>query len=481
MPKRYFNYKNIKELEDEIGQLGLSIRLEEEIKALKCPVKIGDKIAGNSLGIHPMEGCDGTLDGKPSELTYRRWIRFGRGGAKLIWGEATAVVDEGRANPRQLLINDRNAKALENLLRETRQAHREEFGQDDDLVVGIQLTHSGRYSYRKPFIAFRHPLVDKITYIDKKRKISIPEDYPVVSDEYLEKLEDRYVEAVKLAWKIGFDFVDLKQCHTYLLSELLAAKTRNGKYGGCLENRTRFIRNAIQKIRSEVNGQIIATRINVYDGLPYHQESETSVGIPYNYETPYLYGFGADEDNPLEYKLTEPIKVIGMLKELGVEMVNVSMGSPYFNPHIGRPYELPPVDGYLSPEHPLVGVERLFKATAEIQRTYPELVIVGTGYSWLRDYFVNAAEANIRDGKVTVVALGRGAFAYPDFAKDCLINGAINSRKICLADSHCTALMRAKDNSPGQYPSGCAVRDSLYQKVYKDCRNSVKNYKKKPS
>lgn len=476
MIKRYFNYKDISELEDEINQLSLNIRLKEKVELLKRPVKIGNKQVGNSLGIHPMEGCDGTLDGKPSELTYRRWIRFGKGGAKLIWGEATAILDEGRANPRQLLINERNAKGLEVLLSDTRQVHREKFGQDNNLLIGIQLTHSGRYSYRKPFIAFHHPLVDKITYKDKKRKIPISDDYPVVSDDYLEELEEHYVEKAKLAWNIGFDFIDVKQCHTYLLSELLAAKTRNGKYGGSLKNRTRFIRNVVKKIRSEVPELIIATRINVYDGLPYLQDSETSVGIPFDYETPYMHGFGVDENNPLEYELTEPIEVIGMLKELGVEMVNVSMGSPYFNPHIGRPFELPPVDGYLSPEHPLVGVDRLFKATAEIQQSYPQLVIVGTGYSWLREYFVNAAEANIRDGKVTIVSLGRGAFAYPEFAKDCLTNDGIDSKRICLADSYCTALMRAKHNKTGQYPSGCAVRDSLYQKVYQECRKKPKDF-----
>jgi len=469
MRKKYFNYKTIKDLKDDIEKLGLEIRLEEDIRPLKRSVKIGDKIVGNSLGIHPMEGCDGTLDGKPSELTYRRWNRFGQGGAKLIWGEATAIIDEGRANPRQLLINEQNAKSLESLLSQTRQAHRERFGKDDRLLVGLQLTHSGRYSYLKPLIAFRHPLVDQVTYIDKKRRIPIPDDYPVLSDDYLEKLEDLYVESAKIACNIGFDFIDLKQCHTYLLSELLASKTREGKYGGSLENRTRFIRNVIKKIQSEVDEKLmIATRLNVYDGLPYRPDDETSVGVHFEYETPYLYGFGVDENEPLKYDLTEPIKVIGMLKKLGIKMINISVGSPYFNPHIGRPFEIPPVDGYLSPEHPLVGVERLFKVTAEIQRAYPELVIVGTGYSWLRNYFANAGSANILDGKVTIVALGRGAFAYPDFANDCLNQGMPNPRKTCIADSYCTALMRAKNNGPGQYPSGCVIRDALYQKVYRE-------------
>jgi 2,4-dienoyl-CoA reductase-like NADH-dependent reductase (Old Yellow Enzyme family) len=342
-------------------------------------------------------------------------------------------------------------------------------GKDDDLVVGLQLTHSGRWSYRKPLIAVRSPLVDKITYLDKKKGIKIPEDYPVLTDDYLERLEDLYVEAAKRAHRIGFQFVDVKQCHTYLLNELLGARTREGNYGGSWENRTRFVRNVIQKIQNEVGHDlVIASRINVHDGIPYHLNPETGAGEPLPFQAPYHDGFGNDAQNPLKEDLTEPKMLVGLLQSLGVKMVNVSMGSPYFNPHVGRPFEKPPSDGYESPEHPLVGVDRHFRLTAEIQQAFPDIVVIGTGYSWLQIYLINAAETNLRRKRATIVAIGRGALAYPDFAKDAIEEGHLTGKKVCLAVSYCTSLMRAKGNELGQFPAGCVPRDSLYAPIYKE-------------
>ncbi len=474
LKKKHFRYRDIDALRAEIDELGLSIRLEEKIEKLLEPVQIGHKVAGNAFGIHPMEGCDGALDGKPSELTIRRWERFGLGGAKLIWGEATAILDEAKANSRQLVINDQTASAMESMLNLTRDAHRNAFGANEEVIVGMQLTHSGRYSYKKPFIAFRHPIVDKTTLIDKKKKIPIPDDYPVLSDDELERLEDLYVDSAKLAWKMGFDFVDLKQCHTYLLSELLAAKTREGKYGGSFENRTRFIRNIIGKIRAEIGDELIlATRLNVYDGVAYMEDPNTTVGMARDFPTPYPYGFGVDEMNPPAPDMTEPIKLVGMLKEHGVKLVNVTMGSPYFNPHIGRPFERPPIDGYETPEHPLIGVDRHIALTGEIQRAHPELPMIGTGYSWLQRFLVNAGEANIRDGRVSIVAVGRGALAYPDYAKDTIEAGEMTKQKVCVAVSYCTALMRAKANPLGQFAAGCVPRDKIYAQIYKDAAKTL--------
>src|SRR5262245_35465035 len=220
-----------------------------------------------------MEGCDGTLDGRPDELTFRRYHRFGAGGAKLIWGEATAVIEEGRANPRQLLINEQTAPDLERMLRECRQAHREAFGSDDDLVVGLQLTHSGRYSYRRPLLAIHDPVLDPRTVADKATGRTVDANYPLLDDDYLERLPDLYVAAARIAQRVGFQFIDIKQCHRYLLSELLAAKTRPGRFGGSLENRTRLARTIIERIRTEVPGLVLATRLNVYDGIPYRKRA----------------------------------------------------------------------------------------------------------------------------------------------------------------------------------------------------------------
>src|SRR5262245_49489671 len=256
---RYFKFKSSEELVAEAAALGQEIALSVDLNSLFRPVTIGPFTAGNRLLVQPMEGCDGTLDGRPDELTLRRFRRFGAGGAKVIWGEATAVCDEGRANSRQLLAAEHTAAGLETMLRECRHAHRESCGSDGDLVVGLQLTHSGRYSYKHPLLATHDPILDPLTR-DRSTGRCVDASYPLLTDDDLKRIEDQFVSAAKLAAKIGYDFVDLKQCHRYLLSELLAAKHRAGEFGGSLENRTRLVRNMIGRIRSEVPGLVIATR-----------------------------------------------------------------------------------------------------------------------------------------------------------------------------------------------------------------------------
>src|SRR5436309_3139684 len=260
---RFFKFHSVEDLQAESTRLGLDLRFSDDLSPLFRPRNIGPLRVGNSLCIQPMEGCDGTLDGRPDELTFRRYVRFGAGGAKLIWGEATAVTEDGRANPRQLHLNKKTVPDFERLLAACRQAHRQAFGVDDDLVVGLQLTHSGRYSYRRPLIAFHDPILDPRTIADKGTGKAVDFDYPLVDDDYLKRLADHYVAAARLAHQVGFQFVDIKQCHRYLLSELLAAKTRPGPYGGSLENRTRLARDIIGRIRDEAPGLVIATRLNV--------------------------------------------------------------------------------------------------------------------------------------------------------------------------------------------------------------------------
>lgn len=469
MAEKFFSYKSLDDIRREVKELGLEVSFEEKPEAVFRQVKIGNRVIGNSLGIHPMEGCDGTLDGKPGELTLRRWERFGDGGAKLIWGEATAVLPEGLANPRQLLMTEENLPSFEDLLRRTRKAHRTAFGSDEDLMVGLQLTHSGRYSYRKPLITYHHPQADQLTYLDKARGIRLPKDYPVLKDSDLERIEDAYAAAAKRAFKIGFDFVDVKQCHTYLLNELLGARTRPGRYGGDFEGRTRMVRNILGKIRDEVGSDpLLASRMNAYDGVPFLKDPATNMGRPIPFAIPYEYSFGVNRQNPMQEDLAEPILLIKLMREFGVGLVNVSMGSPYYNMHYGRPFERSPEDGYYSPEHPLVGVDRHFRITAAIQQAFPDLAIVGTGYSWLRQFLLPAAESNIRNKRVTIVATGRGAIAYPEYARDAKNNGALKQSRVCLAISYCTNLMRAKNNELGQYEAGCVPRDDVYTAIYKD-------------
>lgn len=450
---KYFTYRSLDDLRRDAEERGTTVRATDDIAPLLQPIKIGALTAGNRIAVHPMEGCDGTLDGRPDELTYKRWEAFGSGGAKIIWGEATAVVPEARANPRQLLLNEKTAGDFDRMLQRTRKGHRDRFGRDDDLVIGLQLTHSGRWSYPNPLIARHHEAIDRVKGAGRQP----------LDDAYLEQLEDRYVDAAERAAVAGFDFVDIKQCHTYLLNELLASRSRDGRYGGSLDGRMRLVANVIAKIRARVGDSLmIATRLNVYDGPPF-AAGDGNIGVPQTEGDP---GFGVGADN-VTPDLGETLAVIGRLRELGVAMVNVTMGSPYFNPHIGRPFERAPVDGYTPPEHPLNGVDRHFRLAEEVQRAFPDLVVIGTGYSWLRHYAANAGAANASEGRVSVMGLGRGALAYPDFASDLIEGGRMIDRKSCIGISYCTALMRAKHNELGQFPAGCAPRDPFYAKQYK--------------
>jgi 2,4-dienoyl-CoA reductase-like NADH-dependent reductase (Old Yellow Enzyme family) len=465
---RYFKFKSRDELADECTRLGLDIRFSDDLSPLFRPTPIGSITAGNSLCIQPMEGCDGTPDGRPDELTYRRYRRFGAGGAKLIWGEATAVLDEGRANSRQLLLNEQAAPDLERMLAECRQAHREAFDTDDDLVLGLQLTHSGRYSYRRPLLACHDPVLDPRTIADKTTGRCVDTDYPLLEDDYLRRLTDAYVEAAKLAYRIGCQFVDVKQCHRYLLSELLSARSRAGPYGGSLENRTRLARDIITAIRTEVPQLAVFSRLNVYDGLPY-RTGPANVGEPCPWQTPLPNAWGHSREDPFTPDLTEPIAWVREMRQLGVTLVNVSMGNPYASPHIIRPFEYPPPDGYETAEHPLIGVDRHFRLTEGLQKEFPDLPLVGSGYSYLQEYLFQAGAANLRDGRCAFVGVGRASLPLPDFARQLLETGTLERKKVCRTFSYCTALMRSKHNELGQFATGCPPFDKeVYGPIWQE-------------
>ncbi|CAN5912722.1 NADH:flavin oxidoreductase [soil metagenome] len=471
---RYFKYKNSEALLADAEKLGLDIRLEDDLSILGQAVEVAGRRVGNRLAIQPMEGCDATADGSPDELTLRRYQRFGAGGAKLIWGEAAAVVPEGRANPRQLVCDEHHAQGLEQLLKLCRDSHQDAWGDDSDLIVGLQLTHSGRYSFARPLLAQHDPVLDARTVVNKSTgETAGPED-PLLSDDDLERLQDRYVEAANLSYRIGFDFVDIKQCHRYLLSELLSARTRPGKFGGTFENRTRFIRDLIGRSRSENPGVLIGSRMNVYDGLPYMlPDGDDKDGVPCPFEYPLASAWGTDPNDHTRPILTEPLTLIGQLKQLGMNLLNVTMGNPYASPHIIRPFEYPPPDGYETPEHPLIGVDRHFRITEEIQRAYPDLPVVGSGYSWLQEFIGPAGAANVRDGRVTFVGVGRGALAHPDFARNMLEGRPLDRKRTCRTFSYCTALMRSKHNELGQFATGCPPFDKeVYGPIWKEAQES---------
>ncbi len=452
-----FKLGGIEDLKQTASGLGVQLDAIEDVSILGKEVRAGGLVIPNSLAIHPMEGCDADSEGQPGKLTLRRYRRFAAGGAGLIWGEATAVVGEAKANPRQMWFNEKNKDSFGEMISMMRQAAAESMGPGHKPVIVAQLTHSGRYSRPGggggPMIVQRDPYRDALVpqkAPDPNAKSKIPDDWPLVTDEYLDKLQASYVEAARIAFEAGFDAVDIKSCHGYLINELFACHNRKGKYGGSFENRTRFVLEVIDKIRKEFGEDAaITTRLGVYDAIP------------------YPYGWGVDKEDYTKPDLTEPKKLIGLLRERGVKMINITAANPYYNPHIVRPFNEPIVGGYEEPEHPLIGVSRLVELAGEIQKEFGDIAIVGTGYSWLRTLFANVGAASKANGLASIVGAGRMAFAYPDYAKDIITKRRMFAEKVCVGCSACTQIMRDHGMT------GCVVRDNeVYGPIFMHGRMS---------
>jgi 2,4-dienoyl-CoA reductase-like NADH-dependent reductase (Old Yellow Enzyme family) len=438
--------------------LGIELPFDERLQvgdqaplAQSYSLKSGRQI-GNRFCILPMEGWDGTEDGLPTDNTKRRWLNFGRSGAKLIWGgEAVAVRHDGRANPNQLMIQDHTLGGLEDLRTSLVDVHRERFGSTDDLFVGLQLTHSGRFARPnlktklEPKILYHHPLLDEMFGADP--------ELPVLSDAEIEDLIAEFVRTARQAHELGFDFVDLKHCHGYLGHEFLSAYSRPGAYGGSFENRTRFLRKVVAGIRRDVPDLEIGVRVSAFDFPPFRPD-KNNVGQPQEYlddQGQYPYAFGGDPDSPLEIKRDEMFAFMELLRSLDIELVNLSCGSPYYNPHILRPAYFPPSDGYLPPEDPLVGVARQINNAADIKAKFPDMAIVGSGYSYLQEWLPNVGQYVIHNQMVDFVGLGRMVLSYPEMPADVLAGNPLARRKICRTFSDCTTAPR-KGLISGCYP-----------------------------
>jgi NADPH2 dehydrogenase len=468
---RIATFKTVQAFRDHVAALGLSLQCEDRIETapaspLAQPLDVDGFRVGNRFVIHPMEGWDAETDGNPSDLVRRRWRNFGHSGAKWIWGgEAMAVLPEARANPNQLLINEETRGGLARLLEELRAAHRERFGSADDLLIGFQLTHSGRFSkpFRKdrpePRILYHHPLLD--------RKFKIPSDYPVLSDDEIARIIECFIEAGAIAEACGAGFVDVKHCHGYLGHEFLSAHTRPGRYGGSFENRTRFLREIVEGIRAKTKRLKIGVRLSAFDFVPFHPDPERSEGarlgpgIPDDFAAalPYQYGFGSDRANPVHYDLCDTESFIQLLGQLNIRMLNVTCGSPYYNPHIQRPALFPPSDGYQPPEDPLVGCARQIEVTAVLKKQFPDMIMAGTAYSYLQEYLPHVAQWAVRTGRTDAVGLGRMVLAYPTLPKDVLETGRLETKRICRTFSDCTTAPRN-----GIF-SGCFPLDPFYRKL----------------
>lgn len=433
-----FNYKSLQDLRDDINKLDLDLDYTKNLQILSKPVQIGSKIAPNALVAHPMEGGDSDEVGGPTDLTFRKYERGAEGGVGLIWLEAVSVCDEGRSNRHQLFINEKSFSGFKELAARIHKAAKKSPIAPNRPVTILQLNHSGRYSKPlgkpAPLIANRIPELDE--------RFNLPDGYPVVTDDYLDEQIHAFVNAAVLAKNAGFDGVDIKACHGYLLHELLSCFGRKGKYGGSFENRTRLMLDIIDAVRSAIPDPdfIIAARINLFDALPKTK------------------GWGTDDNFMPD--LTEPIKLCKELVKRGVTLINTTMGNPYYIPHINRPYDL---GAYYPEEHPLKGVYRLIHYVREMQKAVPGAQFVGVGYSWLRQFSPYVAAWVMEMGGASLIGYGRQFIAYPDFAKVILSSGKLERTKVCVSCSKCSMLKRDVGTC------GCVVRDtSAYLQLYKE-------------
>lgn len=462
---RMASFKSVAAVKEHLATLPIAVACDDELlppdrNPLAQSLIVYGRTVGNRFTTHPMEGWDATPDGKPSELVLRRWTHFGISGAKLVWGgEAMAVRPDGRANPNQLCYSEANRKALAALCPTLKAAHRERYGTTDGLLVGLQLTHSGRFSrpepdYRpRPRIAYRHPILDA--------QMGIVDDAPVFTDGELGDLVQDYVTAAGFAAESGFDFVDIKCCHGYLLHECLAAHTRPGPYGGSLENRTRLFREIVHAIRRDVPGLHLGVRVSIFDLVPFKHPGpgQGTRGVPIDFRPylPYRYGFGLNPDHPLEIDLAEPLAFLRQCRDLGIHLINITCGCPYYNPHLMRPATFPPSDGYPPPEDPLTGCARLLDVAARCKRAVPDLTIVGTGYTYFQEYLPYVAQAQVRLGHVDLVGLGRMLLPYPELPSDILTGRPLNRKRLCRTFSDCTTGPR------NRMVSGCFPLDPFYK------------------
>ncbi len=452
-----------------IRSLNVDLQFEPQLStgaasALTQPLAFNGRTIANRWAIHPMEGWDGTTTGAVTEPMIRRWQRFGESGAKLIWGgEAMAVRPDGRANGNQLILNRENQAGIAGLRDVLLKSHREMYPGTEDPIIGFQLTHSGRFcrphdkSRWESLIAFRHPILDK--------KFNVTSDKQILTDDDLKKLVEDYVAAARVAADIGADFVDIKHCHGYLLHEFLGAHTRPGNYGGSFENRTRLIREIVAGIRSVAPKLEIGVRLSAFDFVPYEPNPELAEpgklgpGMPEDYShcLPYNYAFGVNPANPVEYDLTETFKFLALLESLGIKLVNLSAGSPYYNPHIQRPAIYPPSDGYQPPEDPIVGVARQINVVKQLKAKFPNLILVGSGYSYLQEYLPHVAEHYVRNNHVDIVGIGRAVLSYPTMLADATRDGKMQTRYVCRTFSDCTTAPR------NGLRSGCYPLDDYYK------------------
>lgn len=437
MKHEKFHYKSLEEIQEKAEVLGVHLPFAKDTEALMQSLTFGGVTINNRMGIAPMEGADALPNGAPSELTTRRYVREAIGGSAVIWFEAISIVPEGCSGSHQLILTKENLEAYKVFTETIKEAGFKANGYAPYLIM--QANHSGRYSNPNnkpgPLIAYRHPEYEKLRKAD---------DSCIVSDDYLKSLEEKFGEASKLAKEAGFDAIDVKSCHGYLLAELLSAYNRPGEYGGSLENRTRLLRNGIQAAKAyETDKFLVTARLGIYDGFA------------------YPYGFGVKEGEGTTPDFDEAIALVKRLyEEYHLSMVNLTMGNPYVSAHVTRPFD---AGKYIPEEHPFEGVARMIHGIGTVKKAVPGMTVLASAPSYMRQYADLFAAGAIEEELCDGMLFGRMSFANPEFANQVIKTGRMDPKKVCITCGKCGDLIRAGK------PTGCVIRDTeVYLPYYRE-------------
>jgi len=430
---------------------GAEIEFQEDLSPLWEPLDAGDLTLPNRVAIQPLEAADATSEGLPTRHTLSRYLGYAEGCAGMIWFEACSVdFPQARTHESMLMISEGNVEKYRKLVKRVKERSRRslaEAGFSGVAPMVLQLSHGGRF--RKDMSADSPVIANNIPKLDEARGIGCGVGR-VISDEELDELRGTFVKAASLASRAGFDAVDVKACHGYLLNELLASFTREGRYGGeALENRSRFLLDTIRGILEETS-ITVTSRLSAYDGVP------------------HPYGFGASKKHSSGlpgFDASEPIRLLREMTREGVKLVNISIGNPYFCPYVSRPFATAEGGGGI--EHPIKGVERHFKVVEELKQAVPKMFFIGSGYSWLRNYSLNAAAHNIMSGFVDVAGWGRLAIANPGFPLEAYKKGELSATKVCTSCSSCIRLLRS------EIRVGCVVHDNNARKRFEKQLKSI--------
>ena len=398
---------------------------------LFTPIQIGQKTAVNRLVNQPMESNDADERGKPTELTFDRYRRLAEGGAGMIIVESLTISSRSRARKNQLEITERHAEGLAQLVKEMRAIN------DQSLII-FQINHSGNVS--------NGSFSEVVSYYPTGNP-----EIRILSDEDVEEIKESFVQAAVIARQAGADGIDFKHCHGYFCGQLLRpANTKNGRFGGSFENRTRFFRETAAEIKTAVNDDtfILGARLSMYEGI--------------------IGGFGSSGPEEVAEDLTEPLAFARLIEDTGFHFINVSSGIPVFTGEMTRP----------TINYPL-GVYRHFTWATAVKKT-TSIPLIGSGYSFLRNGKNNLpgddpaqknllywAAKNIKNCQVDLVGVGRQSLADPHFVKK-VIAADLDNINYCIACGGCSTLLKS------QARVGCAVYNPFYKEELQRVKKAAK-------